>query len=155
LKLPSTLNLKIRGFKQGDLAELSSIEKASFKDPYPSTLILTLSRLSPQYFLVAEVSGKPVGYISALAQTKGVAHLFSLAVHPQYRKLGVARSLLKALISRLRAGGFTRLILEVRISNRPAITLYKSLGFKPAGRIPSYYENGEDAQTMILTLSYH
>jgi len=155
LKLSSTLNLKIRGFKRGDLSELSSIEKASFKDPYPSALILTLSRMNPEHFLVAEASGRPVGYVSALVEPGGVVHLFSLAVHPEYRKLGVARSLLKALIGKLKAGGFSRLILEVRVSNRPAITLYRSLGFKSAGRIPSYYEDGEAAEVMVLTLPSH
>jgi len=153
LKLPSTLNLKIRGFKKGDLAELSSIERTSFKDPYPSTLILTLSRLSPEYFLVAEVSGKPAGYISALARFGGAAHLVSLAVHPRYRKLGVAKSLVKALIRKLKAGGFAKLTLEVRVSNKPAMALYQSLGFKPSGKLPSYYEDGEDAQVMVLNLS--
>lgn len=151
--MPSTLNLKIRGFKKGDLAALSSIEKVSFKDPYPSTLILTLSRLSPEYFLVAEVSGKPAGYISALAKFGGTAHLISLAVHPQYRKLGVAKSLVKTLIGRLKAGGFMKVTLEVRVSNKPAMTLYQSLGFKPSGKLPSYYEDGEDAQVMVLSLS--
>ena len=147
--------LKVRGFRREDLAELARIEKASFKNPYPPSLILALSRLSPEYFLVAEVSGVPIGYVSAVARPGGLAHLTSIAVHPNYRRLGVAKTLLKTLIGRLRDGGFRRLTLEVRVSNQAAIALYHSLGFKPSSRIPSYYEDGEDAQTMVLNLINH
>jgi len=42
----------------------------------------------------------------------------------------------------------------VRPSNRPALNLYKSLGFVPVGRRPGYYEDtGEDALILELTLA--
>jgi ribosomal-protein-alanine N-acetyltransferase len=38
--------------------------------------------------------------------------------------------------------------LEVRVSNHPAIELYKKLGFKKTKRNSGYYLNGEDAWVM-------
>lgn len=46
-----------------------------------------------------------------------------------------------------------RLILEVRQSNQPAISLYQKLGFEVAGQIKRYYRNPvEDALVMIADL---
>lgn len=49
--------------------------------------------------------------------------------------------------------GATVVKLEVRVSNDPAIRLYRSVGFESARRIPGYYGNGEDAYIMVLDLS--
>jgi len=42
--------------------------------------------------------------------------------------------------------------LEVRISNKPAITLYKKLGFQTVKVIRHYYMDGEDAYLMARKL---
>ena len=41
-------------------------------------------------------------------------------------------------------------ITNVRVSNAPAIALYKSFGFEEAGIRPRYYQDGEDALIMWL-----
>ena len=45
------------------------------------------------------------------------------------------------------------LFLEVRVSNTPAINLYKKFGFKIVRRIPYYYRDGEDAYVMVIRLA--
>ncbi len=62
--------------------------------------------------------------------------MMNIAVHPDFRRQGVARALILALIGKLRKRGSRCLTLEVRASNDPARTLYESLGFamwEPAG----------------------
>jgi len=44
--------------------------------------------------------------------------------------------------------GVEEYYLEVRVSNTPAINLYRKLGFETAGRIVGYYLDGEDAYLM-------
>lgn len=77
-------------------------------------------------------------------------HLLNLAVRPEYRRLGLARGLMAAMLDCGRGAGADTVFLEVRASNRPALSLYESLGFEAASRRPDYYEDGEDALLMTL-----
>lgn len=79
-------------------------------------------------------------------------HLLNLAVAPLFRRLGLARRLLSAMVTiGCRAGAHT-FFLEVRSTNHGAIALYEAYGFKVTGQRPGYYEDGEDAHLMTLEL---
>ena len=72
--------------------------------------------------------------------------MMNLAVSPDYRRQGVGQALVNALVEHLRQNKVIALLLEVRVSNAPAIALYKGLGFVQVGRRPKYYHNPrEDA----------
>ena len=76
-------------------------------------------------------------------------HVMTLAVHPGYRRRGLARALVGASIA---AAPETRVVhLEVRPGNAAARTLYESLGFRVTTRRPGYYGD-EDALLMTLDL---
>ena len=75
----------------------------------------------------------------------GEAELLRIAVSPEARGQGLGRKLLEACQQDLAEAGMTRLFLEVRASNAPAIGLYLACGWKPVGRRPGYYPDGEDA----------
>mgnify|MGYP001059462410 CR=1 FL=1 len=80
-------------------------------------------------------------------------HILNLAVHPRWRRRGVARLLLTTGLAHAREQGAHTAWLEVRPSNLPALALYESLGFVPVGRRPGYYEDtGEDALILELEL---
>lgn len=58
--------------------------------------------------------------------------------------------MLYALIQAAIDVGVQYMTLEVRVSNEPALALYKNFGFKKAGLRKKYYEdNGEDAHIMV------
>ena len=75
----------------------------------------------------------------------GEAELLRIAVSPEARGQGLGRKLLEACQQDLAEAGMTRMFLEVRASNAPAIGLYWACGWKPVGRRPGYYPDGEDA----------
>ncbi|RLI04460.1 ribosomal-protein-alanine N-acetyltransferase [Candidatus Bathyarchaeota archaeon] len=135
-----------------DLPKLESIEKFSFTHPYSRSLLKTLATLDIGEFLVAVVNGEVVGYISSILETKGLASIASIAVHPSYRRKKIAKRLLAELIQILRRRGVFEVRLEVRKSNLPAQNLYKSFGFKCVCTLQKYYEDGEDAIVMYLSL---
>ena len=81
------------------------------------------------------------------------AHLLNLAVRPEYRRRGLARRLMRAMLALGREAGIGTFFLEVRSTNFEAQTLYRSLGFEVTGRRPAYYEDGEDAQLMTRASS--
>lgn len=79
------------------------------------------------------------------------AHIATLAVHPDYRGLGIGKRLLaKALLAAYQRGA--RLAyLEVRRSNQVAQALYQQFGFTIVGERKRYYQdNNEDALLMTL-----
>lgn len=80
-------------------------------------------------------------------------HVLNVAVASEERRRGVARALLEEMTERGRLGGAVLATLEVRRSNRPAIRLYESLGYRQVGVRPNYYvDEGEDAIVMNADL---
>ncbi len=71
--------------------------------------------------------------------------IYSLAVDPDWQRSGLGRRLLAQYLERMRREGVSRVSLEVRGSNAPARALYRGAGFRPEGRRPAYYADGEDA----------
>ena len=80
------------------------------------------------------------------------AHLVLLAVHPRWRRQGVARRLMGWLLASARTAGMARLSLELRVGNAGARAFYRALGFEDAGLLPGYYRNGEAALRMRRVL---
>lgn len=66
--------------------------------------------------------------------------LLLLAVAPEHRRIGLASTLLRRLISESHARGAKRLLLEMRRGN-PAEKLYAALGFVPIGERLNYYRS--------------
>lgn len=129
-----------------DLPEVLAIERRSFRAPWSSAMFhVELSR-PDVVALAAEVAGRLVGY-SILARLPDAWHLMNVAVDPANRRRGIGSGLV--IESLAQAGPSVPVTLEVRASNRPAIALYRELGFRPAGTRPGYYpDDGEDALVM-------
>lgn len=141
----------MRTVRPGDLKEVYTIERLSFKQPFPPSYLETLAYLSPETFIVASVEGRIVGYSASVL--KGLeGHLLSIAVHPDYRGLGIGERLLRENIKRLKELGARRVVLEVRVSNAAAIRLYRKLGFEIRALLKNYYWDGEDAYEMVYRI---
>lgn len=72
------------------------------------------------------------------------AHLTLLAVHPDYRRLGLGKVIIVALLRRARERGLGWVTLEVRVSNQGAIALYQHFGFEAIGQRHNYYQDNEE-----------
>ncbi|MPV86344.1 ribosomal protein S18-alanine N-acetyltransferase [Ostreibacterium oceani] len=90
-----------------------------------------------------------LGYVLVLVK-KDAWRLYSLAVHANYRKQGIAKLLLMHIIKNASEKHVNYLTLEVRESNQTAIALYQSLGFRCKTRLPDYYI---DASGLRMQLS--
>src|SRR5919202_1917655 len=128
------------GAEPGEL----SVRRLGYGD-LPSVIVLELSKPSG-ICLAAEDEGGLVGYL-VCARYDDVWHLMNVAVHPERRRRGIATDLIERLFEE--AGPGARFTLEVRVSNAPAIEMYRRFGFRSAGRRRRYYhDNGEDALIM-------
>lgn len=82
-------------------------------------------------------------------------HLLVIGIAPECQRAGRGRSLLDFVTGQARAGGMTRMLLEVRPSNAGAIAFYQHAGFVEIGRRRGYYPASvgrEDAIVMARDL---
>lgn len=130
------------------LEQIAELEKICFSDPW-SLPMLEPELSNPLSLWLVMVEGEQViGYVGSQA-VLDAADMMNIAVHPSYRRQGIARLLVQELIAQLKQKNICSLALEVRASNAPAICLYEKLGFLQVGRRPGYYRNPkEDAFIM-------
>ena len=77
-------------------------------------------------------------------------HLLSLAVHPDFRRLGLGVAMVERVLAATRFIAGKRVKLEVRRNNVAAQALYEKLGFVVQGVRHGYYsDTGEDALVMV------
>ena len=120
-------------------AEVAELEKRCFSMPWSEQAIRSEIDNPLALWLVAVDNGAVIGYIGSQS-VMGEADMMNLAVTPNYRKNGVGKRLVTALIDRLKENDVTSLTLEVRDSNQSAISLYNKEGFLLVGRRPGYYQ---------------
>ena len=82
-----------------------------------------------------------VGFL-AFEQIADEGSVIEVAVHPDYRRQGIARALIMSALDD--ADGLCVVFLEVRESNRAAIALYESLGFEKLGVRKDYYRDPKE-----------
>ena len=143
--------LDLSPLRDADLDEVCAIERDSFPTPWSRALFEEeLRRPEVCHWLAARDPSSPAG--ARLAAYGGFwkavdeAHFTNLAVRRDWRRRGLGRLLLRALLTEAAALGCLRATLEVRPSNREALALYESEGFSAAAIRPAYYsDDGEDA----------
>ncbi len=139
-----------------DLKAVFAIEKESFPTPWSRwTFLAELTQPVSHFLVIGPPPPSPWqvwGYIIFWIVADEM-HLLNLAVHPDQRRQGLGRILLREALSRARSLGAKVSWLEVRPSNLAARTLYASFDYKEVGRRPKYYEDtNEDA--ILLTLEW-
>jgi ribosomal-protein-alanine N-acetyltransferase len=138
-----------------DLRSIAGVERAAYEYPW-SLGIFRDCLLAGYYCLVLDVDGRVSGYtIMSIAAAE--AHVLNLCVHPDVQHLGYGRRLLNALLAKARDSKVDRVFLEVRPSNKVALSLYHSAGFEEVGVRPGYYQarqGREDAVILAATLRF-
>ncbi|OPZ20274.1 MAG: ribosomal-protein-alanine N-acetyltransferase [candidate division BRC1 bacterium ADurb.BinA364] len=76
--------------------------------------------------------------------------LITLDVHPAFRRRGIGSAILGATLEQMRNQGLPLAQCEIATHNKASIELHKKFGFRTLGRIERYYEDGSDAQLMLL-----
>lgn len=116
----------------------------------------------------AEISRKDSLCITALDSKKKIAgflvarliksvqycELNNIAVKNELKQLGIGTKLIDILVKSCERYNLTKILLELRESNKTAFKFYSRLGFKLLGRRKDFYRNPpEDGLTMIKDLS--
>jgi ribosomal-protein-alanine N-acetyltransferase len=155
-------NYSLRRFSPSDLESVININRVCLPENYAAYFFIDTFNSLPDTFIVAEYQGRVVGYIMCRLEhgfsdlkklrfaRKG--HIISVAVMPDFRNVGIGRSLVEQALSALSAHDTDECYLEVRINNIQAINLYRKMGFEITRTIPRYYFDGFDAYVMTKAL---
>jgi len=132
------------------LAEVTAIEQVSFPQPWERRIFeaILVSKRSLCLAALTLPAQMVAGYACFWFTGDGV-QIQNVAVHPAFRRRGVARQMLNLGLKEALARGAGLASLEVRPSNLAARRLYASLGFREMGRVPNYYQ-AEMEDALIL-----
>jgi len=135
-----------------DLPEILAIEKVSFTSPWTAGMFEEELANTLAQCLVIRInygSNSVLGAYIIFRLIADEAHLHNLAVKKEFQRQGLAQSLITTMKDIAMGVGITARTLEVRESNKEAISLYLKCGFVVKGRRPLYYtDTHEDALIM-------
>ena len=138
--------------QRADLPEILAIEKVSFVSPWTAGMFAEELENKLAQCLVIRInygSKSVVGAYIIFRLIADEAHLHNLAVKKEFQRNGLARNLMEAMKDIALQVGIVARTLEVRESNKEAISLYLKCGFVVKGRRPLYYtDTHEDALIM-------
>ena len=134
---------------EAHIDDIMIIENLSFKIPWSrQSVIDEITRNKFAIYKCARTEMKIVGY-AGLWHICDEGHITNIAVHPEFRGIGIGSALMESLMEYAKNEGITGLTLEVRRSNNSAQALYRKFGFEDGGMRKAYYaDNNEDAIIM-------
>ena len=156
----------VRKMTVDDVAAVSEIEKACFSLPWSAKSFEDSITREDTIFLVCEVDAEETCDIEGMSDTEASkcsciagyigmylsfdeASVTNVAVSPEFRKKGCGAALVTAAKEAAKGAGTEMIFLEVRVSNEPAISLYRRNGFEDLGIRKNFYEHPvEDAIIM-------
>ncbi len=155
---------RLRPFKPEDLEQVMDINQKCLPENYTPHFFIDLHKHFPAAFIVAEEKGRVVGYVMCriemgmpslrLMGFERKGHVISIAVLPEHRRRGVAKALMREVMKAMLLYRAKECILEVRVNNKPAVNLYRKMGFQVTQKVRGYYSDGEAAYQMARKLPY-
>lgn len=137
---------------KADIPALVALEKLCFSVPWSAKQYETVLGNEPFHLFGIREGAGLVGYLTLYAAAWEM-EILNIATHPDHRRRGHAQRMLAHVLHLCREMGIKRGYLEVRRSNIPAQSLYRSFGFEEVGVRRRYYpDNREDAIIMRLDL---
>lgn len=141
--------LFIRAMRETDIPSIMDIERSTFTTPWSEISFLNEVYKKNGISKTALCRERIIGYICANFVLHE-AHILNLAVHQDWRRLGVGSILLQETLIDLKNKGCVFIYLEVRASNTGAQAFYGRFGFAIESRRKKYYEHpDEDALLMM------
>lgn len=147
--------LALDAMRVEDLDEVMPIENAIYAHPWTRGNFLDSLRTGDQTLTIRNEAGRLLAYVVVM-EALDEAHLLNISVAQELHGAGLGYLLLALVVQMARQHLMKIMLLEVRVSNAPALRLYQQYGFVEIGRRKNYYPvdltTREDAIVMQLSL---
>ena len=145
--------MKLRRWKFEDILGISELEKECFpQEPWSYRMLADSFENENFTGVLYEDGGEIAGY-GGISMGYDTADIDNIAVSERYRRCGLGGKMLEELVSVARSKGAQKVFLEVRVSNRAAMSLYLKHGFKGVYARTRYYTDGEDCLVMARDIT--
>ena len=137
-----------------DVTRIFALEEVCFNyDKMSKVSIRRLVASDMARVWVCGEGGDVDAYIITLYHSRrNHARIYSLAVHPRCRGLGLGSKLVHFIEKEVLERDLFEIRLEVKPDNGSALQVYLKAGYKVVGKRPSYYSDGSDAITCVKLL---
>ena len=142
----------IRPIEKTDIPALAELEKTCFTDPWNENMLTDMLNNKFDETYLVEDCGKTIGYVN-LRTLGDESELMRICIAPDARGNGYSKLLMERALVAAKTNNASKIFLEVRESNAPAIGLYNKYRFAEMSRRAGYYTNPiEDAVVMQLLI---
>ena len=146
-------NIRVVPMSSAHLDEIAELERICFSVPWSRNMLAEeLDNACSAFLTAVDETGRVVGYAGLLV-VLDEGYITNVAVHPDFRRRGIAQKLLDVFENFATANKLAFLTLEVRESNYGAIALYGSRGYRGVGRRKNYYEHPKE-DAIIMTREF-
>ena len=149
------MQLRLRAYDPRDFDALWALDQICFPPDisYSRPELRMYLALRSAFCLVAESEGKLAGFVIVDSRAGRPAYMVTIDIAPEFRKAGVASTLLAEVEKRLRTSGVRAIRLEVAENNEAAIAFYRRHAFREIGRKAGYYNGRLDALSLKKELT--
>jgi ribosomal-protein-alanine N-acetyltransferase len=138
----------IRRMTESDLEQVAELEKLCFSEAWSYRLLESGLHSEYDEYYVFEQDARILGYCN-LRILCGEGEIQRICVHPESRRLGIARKLMETMVESARFRRAEAITLEVRESNAAARSLYESFGFAAEAIRKDYYRNPQEPAVIM------
>jgi len=141
----SLSTLTVRPMQEADLPIVMAIEQLSMSLAWSQAVWLEeLKKIQLANHVVAETEEPTIVGYAGFWLVLDEANVVNIAVHPEWRRKGVGKFLVREVLSMAKARGARLVTLEVRVSNEAALALYRRLGFDIIAMRKRFYQKPEE-----------
>jgi ribosomal-protein-alanine acetyltransferase len=142
----------IRHVQPQDLFSIIKIAYETLPEQYNSSIFTTFYETFPQGFFIAEDYHKIIGFLVGIKTSNTTAKILMLSVKKKYRKQKIGSALIQKFLQEMTYHHLQSVDLEVRTTNTIAIIFYKKHKFEIIEKLSGFYNNREDAYSMMRML---
>ncbi|KAJ7619438.1 acyl-CoA N-acyltransferase [Roridomyces roridus] len=145
---------------EADLPYIMDLVQSELSEPYVIYTFRYFLHQWPHLSFLAypsnPASSTPIGVIvckqSMHRDVSNRGYIAMLSVSKDWRKRGIASTLVKNSLDAMKEDGVEEIVLETEYDNSAALALYESLGFIREKRLYRFYLNGKDAFRLVLSV---